>query len=81
MSGTNIKWPLIAIADEDRDRNQRAVQAVQKWAHEVDVFITVDDASNIVNEVVKAWRADNRAEVEHDFQTATDRLRPYGRGD
>jgi hypothetical protein len=59
-----------ALAEEDVERHARAVLAVCDWGRSVDVFITVDDAVNIVTAVMDAWKPVNTDEAAFDVTRA-----------
>jgi hypothetical protein len=70
---------MMKLHEEDVNRHQRAVKAVCDWGVAVDVFITVDDAVNIVSFVLDEWAAINEQEAQRDIVVATERMRKYGR--
>ena len=71
--------PLVQLDEPDVERHARSVQAVCDWGRKVDVFITVDDAVNIVSFVLDEWAAINEQEAQRDIVSATERMRKYGR--
>lgn len=54
----------------DMNRQQRAVLAVADWGRKYSMFLTVDDAYNIVTEVLHRWQAQNIIEAARDVKMA-----------
>lgn len=69
---------LMKLAEEDVDRHQRAVQSVCRWGEEMSMYITVDDAVNIVDRVIYGWKPANIHEATSDLSRATEKVRTLG---
>ena len=61
---------MTALAEQDKERHARAVVAVCDWGRANDVYITVDDAVNIVTRVMDAWKPIDTGESEYDMTRA-----------
>jgi hypothetical protein len=70
---------LIKLIEEDVERHARACEAVQRWGHLVDVWLSVDDAVNIVSAVIKAWSPINSDEAIRDRVVSEERVHMHQR--
>jgi hypothetical protein len=69
---------MTALAEQDKERHARAVLAVCEWGRQNDVYVTVDDAVNIVTRVMDAWKPIDAGEAEFDLTRARYNMRLRG---